>query len=172
MTATATLSRRETEVLARLLALLAEGVEFDAAVWSASEHGREMDTARLVELFQTRTRSEEAVPHNGAEGTGTADTSPEDYALEYLSMARRALVETEGAHGQRAQAVEAAIQALIDEDDSERAADKAMLSEALALLGDIKAGLSSTGDTAARFLALTLDLAELDLKTAMERAKA
>jgi hypothetical protein len=105
----------------------------------------------------------------------TADTSAdtshaEDYALEYLGLARRALIETEGAHGQRAQAVEAAIAALIDEDDSEKAADKAMLSEALALLGDIKAGLSSTGDTAARFLALTLDIAELDLKTALAGA--
>ena len=100
----------------------------------------------------------------------TADTSPEDHAIEYLALARRALIETEGAHGQRAQAVEAAIAALIDEDDSEKAADKAMLSEALALLGDIKAGLSSTGDTASRFLALTLDLAELDLKTALAGA--
>ena len=96
----------------------------------------------------------------------------ENYALEYLGLARRALVETEGAHGQRVQAVEAAVQALIDEDDSEKAADKAMLAEALALLGDIKASLSSTGDTAARFLALTLDLAEFDLKAAMGHAKA
>lgn len=44
-------NRREADTLARLLALLADGVAFDTAVWSVTDRGREMDTARLVDLF-------------------------------------------------------------------------------------------------------------------------
>jgi hypothetical protein len=46
--------RREAAALARLLAA---GVAFDAAIWQASEHGRDLDTARLVDLFNGQTAS-------------------------------------------------------------------------------------------------------------------
>ena len=45
------LSRRDAQVLARLRELLAQGVALHDAIWTASEHGREIDTARLCDLY-------------------------------------------------------------------------------------------------------------------------
>lgn len=45
-------TRREAEALRRLRALLLAGSPFDAAVWDATGHGRDLDTARLVELYR------------------------------------------------------------------------------------------------------------------------
>jgi hypothetical protein len=53
-------NRREADALARLLALLADGVAFDTAVWSVTDQGREMDTARLVDLFDGHRRTSAA----------------------------------------------------------------------------------------------------------------
>jgi len=45
-------TRREAEALRRLRALLLAGSPFDAAVWDATGHGRDLDTARLVDLYR------------------------------------------------------------------------------------------------------------------------
>lgn len=45
-------TRREAEALRRLRALLLAGSPFDAAVWDATGHGRDLDTARLVGLYR------------------------------------------------------------------------------------------------------------------------
>lgn len=50
-------NRREAEALARLVQLLADGVAFTEAVWTASAHGMDLDTARLVDLHDTHTRT-------------------------------------------------------------------------------------------------------------------
>ena len=44
-------TQREAEALRRLLALLLAGVPFDDAVWDATDRGRDLDTARLLELY-------------------------------------------------------------------------------------------------------------------------
>lgn len=53
-------NRREADTLARLLELLADGVDFNTAVWTATDRGREMDTARLVDLFNGHRRASAA----------------------------------------------------------------------------------------------------------------
>lgn len=50
-------NRREAEALARLVQLLADGVAFTEAVWTASARGMDLDTARLVDLHDTHTRT-------------------------------------------------------------------------------------------------------------------
>ena len=67
-----TRNRREADALARLLALLADGVAFDAAVWSATDRGMDMDTARLIDLFNGQRRETAAAAPATAKPTRTA----------------------------------------------------------------------------------------------------
>lgn len=64
-------NRREAEALARLVQLLADGVAFTEAVWTASARGMDLDTARLVDLHDTHTRTAAPVttPTAGASHT-------------------------------------------------------------------------------------------------------
>ena len=62
--------------MARLLALLAEGVAFDPAVWSVTDRGREMDTARLADLFDGHRRAGAAPGAPVATPATSASTTP------------------------------------------------------------------------------------------------
>lgn len=58
-------TRREAEALRSLLALLLAGVPFDDAVWDATHRGRDLDTARLLELYHQH-RAARAADQGGA----------------------------------------------------------------------------------------------------------
>ena len=76
-------NRREAEVLARLVQLLADGVAFDPAVWSVTDRGREMDTARLVDLFDGHRRASAAPGASVATPATSASHTPGPWSVAH-----------------------------------------------------------------------------------------
>lgn len=72
----------EAETVGRMMELIGESVAFDAAVWSATDRRRDMDTASLVELFEgnqpatTAHAAPVTTPDTGASASDTTTEHP------------------------------------------------------------------------------------------------